>query len=72
MLILLVEDHRDTRTVLSTLLNRCGCQIVTAKTLRDARSRLQAMHFDVLIADLNLPDGDGTDLVRDAKKKNSP
>ena len=26
------------------------------------------MHFDVLVADLNLPDGDGVDLVREAKR----
>jgi DNA-binding response OmpR family regulator len=68
MRVLLVEDHTDTRTVLATLLNRCGCQTVTAKTLADARSRLGGMRFDILLTDLNLPDGDGTDLVREAKK----
>lgn len=68
MQVLLVEDHTDTRTVLGTLLNRCGCRTVTAKTVRDARSRLQEMRFDVLISDLNLPDGDGIDLVREAKQ----
>ena len=68
MQVLLVEDHADTRTVLGTLLNRCGCRTVTAKNLRDARARLEEMRFDVLISDLNLPDGDGIDLVRDAKR----
>jgi CheY-like chemotaxis protein len=67
MQVLLVEDHTDTRTVLGTLLNRCGCQTVTAKNLADARGRLKDMRFDVLISDLNLPDGDGIDLVREAK-----
>ena len=68
MQVLLVEDHTDTRTVLGTLLNRCGCRTVTAKNARDARLRLQEMRFDVLISDLNLPDGDGIDLVREAKQ----
>ena len=68
MQVLLVEDHADTRTVLGTLLNRCGCRTVTAKSLRDARARLQEMRFDVLISDLNLPDGDGIDLMREAKQ----
>ena len=68
MQVLLVEDHADTRTVLGTLLNRCGCRTVTAKNLRDARARLQEMRFDVLISDLNLPDGDGIDLMREAKQ----
>lgn len=41
------------------------------KNARDARARLKEMHFDVLISDLNLPDGDGLDLVREAKQKQS-
>ena len=68
MHVLLVEDHTDTRTVLEMLLNRCGCRTVTAKTIGDARSRLQGMRFDILLTDLNLPDGDGIDLVREAKQ----
>jgi DNA-binding response OmpR family regulator len=68
MTVLLVEDHVDTRSVLEVLLNRCGCQTVTAKSLKDARARLKEMPFDVLISDLNLPDGDGLDLMREAKQ----
>jgi DNA-binding response OmpR family regulator len=30
--------------------------------------RLKEMPFDILISDLNLPDGDGIDLVREAKQ----
>lgn len=69
MLVLFVEDHTDTRGVLATLLNRCGCQTVTAKNIREARTRLGEMQFDVLISDLNLPDGDGLELAREAKQK---
>jgi DNA-binding response OmpR family regulator len=69
MQVLLVEDHTDTRTVIGMLLNRCGCNTITAKNAAEARTRLADMHFDVLISDLNLPDGDGIDLVREAKEK---
>lgn len=69
MLVLLVEDHTDTRGVLGVLLNRCGCRTVTAKNFADAKSRLDEMRFDVLVSDLNLPDGDGLELVREAKQK---
>jgi DNA-binding response OmpR family regulator len=69
MTVLLVEDHADTRSVLEMLLNRCGCQTVTARSLKDARARLKEMSFDMLISDLNLPDGDGLDLVCEAKHK---
>ncbi|MEP6603934.1 MAG: response regulator [Spartobacteria bacterium] len=68
MQVLLVEDHTDTRSVLALLLNRCGCHTVTAKNIREARSRLNEMRFNILITDLNLPDGDGIELVREAKK----
>jgi len=68
MRVLVVEDHGDTRAVLATLLSRCGCQTVIAKNMRDARSQLAAMRFDVLVSDLNLPDGDGLDLVAEAKR----
>jgi DNA-binding response OmpR family regulator len=66
--VLLVEDHTDTRAVVSALLNRCGCRTVTAKNLSEARTRLEEMRFEILICDLNLPDGDGLDFVREAKK----
>src|ERR1700746_3103459 len=68
MRVLVVEDHCDTRTVLATLLSRCGCQTVIAKNMKDARSQLATMRFDALVSDLNLPDGDGLDLVDEAKR----
>jgi two-component system response regulator PilR (NtrC family) len=68
MQVLLVEDHTDTRALLRTLLDRCGCRTVTAKNIREARMRLEEMRFQILITDLNLPDGDGLELVGQAKK----
>jgi CheY-like chemotaxis protein len=68
MRVLLVEDHADSRSVLEILLNRCGYRTVPAKSLKEARAWLQEMPFDILITDLNLPDGDGLDLMREAKR----
>ena len=68
MTVLLVEDHADTRSVLEILLNRCGCRTVSAKNLKEAHARLKEIPFDMVISDLNLPDGDGLDLVREAKQ----
>lgn len=53
------------------LLNRCGCRTVMAKSFAAACARLNEMRFDVLIADLGLPDGDGRELVRYAKERGS-
>jgi DNA-binding response OmpR family regulator len=69
MFVLVVEDHTDTRGVLGLLLNRYGCRIATARNIRDALLLLKEMRFDVLVSDLDLPDGDGLDLVREAKQK---
>src|SRR5262249_37092209 len=71
MRILVVEDHCDTRTVLCALLSRCGCQAVIAKNIKDAQTQLTARKFDALVVDLNLPDGDGLDLVTEAKRLHS-
>jgi len=69
MFVLIVEDHTDTCRVLGLLLNRCGCRTATVENARAARLLIQEMRFDFLISDLDLPDGDGLDLVREAKKK---
>ena len=68
MNILLVEDHKDTRRVLSSLLGRSGHEILAASGVTDALQLLANMRVNVLLSDLGLPDGDGLDLVAKAKK----
>ena len=68
MNILVVEDHGDTRTVLSGLLEHCGHSAVTANGFADALKVLARNPVDVLLSDLGLPDGDGLELVGKAKK----
>ena len=68
MIILLVEDHADTRIVLTSLLGRSGYRIITANRVKEASELLAKMRFDVLLSDLGLPDGDGLDLVATAKR----
>jgi len=67
--ILLVEDHTDSRNVLSNLLTHCGHEVATAATVREALLLLDNLHFDVLVSDIGLPDGTGLDLVVEAKKR---
>lgn len=68
MKILLVEDHDDTRDVLTRLLDRYGHQVLSAATLADARKLLRELRFDVLLSDIGLPDGTGFGLVVEAKQ----
>jgi signal transduction histidine kinase/ActR/RegA family two-component response regulator len=62
--ILVVEDHVSTLHVLRWLLERDGHQVTTAATVGAALAAAAAKTFDLVITDLGLPDGTGTDLMR--------
>jgi CheY-like chemotaxis protein len=67
--ILLVEDHDDTRMVLSKLLDHCGHDVSPAASLREALDLLATFRFDGLVSDIGLPDGDGFEVVTQARKQ---
>ena len=69
MHILLVEDHADTRLVLSNLLLHCGYDVAAAENVHDAMQLLGDLRFDILVSDIGLPDGNGLELVAEAKKR---
>ncbi len=62
--ILLVEDHEDTRRVVTRLLRRIGHEVRTAGGVREALEAADIEEFDLLISDLGLPDGTGLDVMR--------
>ena len=64
-----VEDHTDTRHVLSRLLRRFHYTVAAAPDYQTALTMLNESTFDVLLSDLALPDGDRCDLVVHAKSK---
>jgi len=67
--ILVVEDHGDTRQALSNLLTHFGHEISVADDAESARKIIGSKEFDVVLADIALPDGSGYDLVAEAKQK---
>jgi len=67
--ILVVEDHGDTRRVLTGLLGHFGHTISAADTVKSALAFLRAKHFDAIVSDLGLPDGSGCDVIREAKRQ---
>ena len=67
MNILLVEDHQDTRRVLSNLLGRAEHEVISAKGVTEAVQLLENMRVNVLLSDIGLEDGNGLDLVAKAK-----
>lgn len=64
MKILFVDDHEDTREVISQLLTVSGHTVETTGTVFDAMASIRQQHFDLLICDLSLPDGTGHDLMK--------
>ena len=61
--ILLVDDHQDTCTALERLLVRRGHLVAAAHNVRSAMETAARSPFDLVISDIALPDGTGTELM---------
>ncbi len=62
--LLVVEDDAATRAFLADNLVADGFLVETAGSLQDGVSRLERSFPDAVLADVNLPDGSGLDLLR--------
>ena len=62
---LVVDDDANSLSALATLVSREGFTTATAGDLREARRALQVEAPDVLLVDLQLPDGSGLDLLNE-------
>jgi DNA-binding response OmpR family regulator len=69
MRILLVEDHEDSANSLARILSKQGHVISIAGTLQEARGAAENQPFDLAICDLGLPDGDGSELMKEFSMK---
>jgi two-component system, OmpR family, KDP operon response regulator KdpE len=69
--ILLVEDEALNRTLVKAVLSRADVEavrdatVLDAGTLAAARERLNADEVDLMLLDMNLPDGNGLTLARE-------
>ena len=64
MRILLVDDNRPTLECLAVFLGRCRHVVRAATDLSSALRLAAAEEFDLVISDIELPDGSGLDLMR--------
>ena len=62
--LLLVEDNNILSKALTRYLIGLGLQVTTVRTVAGARNLLSSRFFDVLVADMYLPDSCSLDLVR--------
>ena len=63
--LLLVDDDTRLASMVSEYLGRAGFEVETAGSLAAGRELLAANHYDALVLDLMLPDGDGLELGAD-------
>ena len=64
MRVLVVDDQDDARTLVRTVLGRCGAEVITAASVSDAVEQLDHGSADIIISDIAMPDADGFDLIR--------
>ncbi|MDM1781671.1 sigma-54-dependent Fis family transcriptional regulator [Acinetobacter indicus] len=62
-LVLLVDDEEDLCTLMQMSLMRMGIRTHIAHRLEDAKQRLTDHQYDACLTDLNLPDGNGLELL---------
>jgi len=60
---LIVEDDPNSLSGLSAILSADGFSVDTAASLAEARAALSRFIPDVVLVDLNLPDGGGLELL---------
>ncbi|WP_203301800.1 sigma-54-dependent transcriptional regulator [Marinobacter sediminum] len=61
---LIVDDEPDIRDLLEITLTRMGIKAQTASDLTSARKLLDEHNFHLCLTDMNLPDGNGIELVQ--------
>ena len=68
--ILIVDDEEDIRKTLSQYLEMDGYKTITASGAREAIQLIQGKHIDFIISDVQMPDGDGIELLIHVRKIN--
>lgn len=62
--VLIVDDEKDSRDVVATILRSAGARVKAAASVSDAVRCLDEEVPDLLLSDLGMPDQDGFDLIR--------
>ncbi|MEP6891688.1 MAG: PAS domain-containing protein, partial [Nitrospirota bacterium] len=66
--ILVVEDNEDLVIGLRDLLHHDGYTVMVAGTVASAIELVRTHHFNAVLLDLGLPDGDGLDVLQEAQR----
>jgi DNA-binding response OmpR family regulator len=69
--LLLVEDDLELASLLRNALQEAVSDVAYAGTAQRARQRLRSQAWDLVVLDVQLPDGDGFELCREVRKMSS-
>jgi signal transduction histidine kinase len=62
--ILFIDDSADARDLVATILSDRGAKVRTCESTQSALAALQRERPDVVISDIEMPDGDGYEMIR--------
>ncbi|MEZ0214636.1 MAG: response regulator [Xanthobacteraceae bacterium] len=72
MRLLLVEDSARLRDLVGETIRDAGWRLDTVGGRLDAEAALASTHYDLVLLDLGLPDGDGIDVLRQLRRRRDP
>src|SRR5579885_1256334 len=61
--VLVIDDERDIRELLTITLGRMGLMVETASSVGEAKQRLAETHYALCFTDMRLPDGSGQEII---------
>jgi two-component system, chemotaxis family, chemotaxis protein CheY len=67
--ILSVDDSRSIRQMVTFTLTQAGYEVVEAVDGKDALAKLAVANVDMVITDLNMPNLNGIELIREVRKQ---
>ena len=70
--ILVADDERSIRFTLEAGLSLKGFRVTCVRSGREALKAARISHFDAVVSDIYMPDGDGLEVVRELRQSVSP
>jgi DNA-binding response OmpR family regulator len=72
MRLLLVEDTADVAEAIAASFARRGDAVDSVGTVDDAMGMLDVNDYEVVVLDINLPDGEGTEILKSLRRQRRP
>ena len=65
--VVVVDDHKEVRSVLSGFLSDLGASVRECANADDARETILGLHPDLVLSDIAMPEKDGFELLREIR-----